>query len=412
MELLFGSDIMDRYTASGDYELEKKVNEVIELIKNEIIDHAHPKSIIIKGSFGKGEITVLNEDQLKFLSDCEIVIKNNRFNACDLSKLAQCLSQKTGLSIEIGDIELELKFCLFLNLKSRILPTIDNYELEYGSKVIYGENFLSSMPKLNSEDISTWEGIRLILNRMIESSCHFSSKYFNNYPSEFEERVLFFWINKILLACQDALLILAKQYHYSYRTRNKNFQKIYPKCFKLFDDQIPNFLLLTKKATAYKLNPKEMYSKNVIDFWFDVAKIADDVFRYLIYKDLGLKFDSYKMFPNAYLSHPYIRKEYYRGLSPNPIYQNLRSSVKMWTLDRHLPTLKMMAINMTPWLHLVYSSIPLVYFSLSRNGSVDSSLLEKVKYNLSIFKKYRQFELNSWDHVNEELFKRWTYVCY
>ena len=155
-----------------------------------------------------------------------------------------------------------------------------------------------------------------------------------------------------------------------------------------------------------------MYSNNVIEFWFDVSRIADNVFRYLIYKEFGLKFNSYAMFQNAYLSHPYIRKKYYRGLSPNPIYQNLRSSVKTWIFDRHLPTLNLMTRIMTPWLHLVYSSIPLFYFSLSRNGSIDPSLLEKVKYNLSIFNKYSQFELNSWDHVNEELFKQWICVCF
>ena len=50
-----------------------KVGEIVVALKEEIISSIHPKSIILSGSFGKGEVTVIEGKKggLKFLSDCE-----------------------------------------------------------------------------------------------------------------------------------------------------------------------------------------------------------------------------------------------------------------------------------------------------------------------------------------------------
>jgi hypothetical protein len=58
-----------------DPKLNEKVAKVIEELKEEIISHLHPESIIITGSFGRGEATVVEEDgKLNFLSDCEVIL--------------------------------------------------------------------------------------------------------------------------------------------------------------------------------------------------------------------------------------------------------------------------------------------------------------------------------------------------
>jgi len=406
MEKSSGSETMSRYTASNDPEIERKVNKIVETIKDEIIRSVHPKSIILKGSFGRGEASVVEDDgKLKFLSDCEvIVIPKKRIKRGELSRLSRELTQRTGLKVEIAGIELELKFCLPLHLWNRIPPTIDNYELKRGSKVIYGENFLERLPNFKAEDIPVWEGIRLMLNRMIESSQYFSIDYLNKYPSKEAEQNLFFWTNKMLLACQDALLILAKRYHYSYKVRNEIFQEIFLKNFEDLYEQIPNFLPLTVKATEYKLNPKKMYYEDVVEFWFEVAEITDKVFRYVIEKNMGITFDSYVEFQEKYLKHPHIRKKYYRGLSPSVIYQNLRSFVKILVLTHRIPPIKLMLKPRIPWTHLVYSMIPIVYFSKSPNSEVNKSVLEMARRVLFISKNEEDIE--------KELFNMWYAICY
>lgn len=415
MEKSSGSETMSRYTASNDPEIERKVNKIVETIKDEIIRSVHPKSIILKGSFGRGEASVVEDDgKLKFLSDCEvIVIPKKRIKRGELSRLSRELTQRTGLKVEITDIELELNFCIALHLWNRILPTIDNYELKHGSKVIYGENFLERLPNFKADKISIWEGIRLMLNRMIESLQYFSLEYLDEYPSKEEEHNLFFWTNKIILACQDALLILAKKYHYSYKVRNETFQEIFPKHFKALDRQIPNFLPLTVKATEYKLNPKEIYSKGVVEFWFDVAEITDRIFRYIIEKDMGITFNSYIEFQEKYLNHPYIRKKYYRGLSPNTIYQNLRSAVKILVLGHKVPSIKLIRKNMIPWTHIVYSMIPIAYFGLSKNDRINEAYFERVREIISWFKGLKEPKRNSSDEcIKEQVPNLWYYICY
>jgi len=397
-----------------DARAKEKIREVVEVIKEEIIRELQPKSIFLKGSFGRDEVSVkFDNDLVIFLSDYEvIVIPNRSIKRQKVKKLSENLTKKLGLKVEIATIEPELKFCITTRLWNKILPTIENYELKYGSKVIYGENFLERLPNFKAEDIPMWEGIRLMLNRMIESLQYFSIDYLNKYPSKEAEQNLFFWTNKIILACQDALLILAKRYHYSYKVRNETFQEIFPKHFKALDRQIPNFLPLTVKATEYKLNPKEIYSKDVVEFWFDVAEIIDRIFRYIIEKDMGITFNSYIEFQEKYLNHPYIRKKYYRGLSPNTIYQNLRSAAKILALGHKVPSIKLMRKNMIPWTHIVYSMIPIAYFGLSKNDRINEAYFERIREIISWFKGLKEPKRNSSDECIKEVLNLWYYICY
>ena len=419
MEKSSGSEIMERYTALNDPEMEREINEMIEMIKDEIVKSIHPKSIILKGSFGRGEISVLMDKKLKFLSDCEVIVIPNKWKKRgDLARLSRELTQKSGLKVEIADIELELKFCIALHLWARIRTTIDDYELKYGSKVIYGVDFLEKLPNFKAKDIPIWEGIRLMFNRMIESLHFFSMDYLDEYPPKEEEYTLFFWINKVILACQDVLLIHAKKYQYSYKVRNEIFQEIFPKQFRALEEQIPKFLSLTVNATEYKLNSNKLYTKNVVEFWFEVAEITDKIFRYVIEKDMGITFDSYTEFQEKYLRHPYIKNKYYRGLSPNSIYQNLRSAVKMWTFGHKIPTIKLMQKCLIPWLHVVYSMIPGVYFSrlnLLKNNKITYNP-EKSEYNLAFLKvsnlQDKNDAIGKWNYLEKQINDLWYVMCY
>ena len=384
-----------------------EVVKIVETLKEEIISNFHPKSVILSGSFGKGEATVIeNDGYLQFLSDCEVIIIPNKyiFNRDKIKQFHESFFERTGLKVSMGEVMLSV-YLLFPFLNRKLKPTIQNYDLKYGSKVIYGKDYLKRIPNFKFDDIPLWEGIRLLFNRMAEALEHFSFKN----PSE----EMVYWTNKIVLACQDALLISAKKYHYSYKERNVTFQEIFPRHFEALGEQIPNFLPLTVKATEYKLKLNKTYTKNVVEFWFEVAEVTDKVFRYIIEKDRGITFDSYVEFQEKYLKHLYLRKKYYSGLLPNPIYQNLRSGTKMWVFSHKTPTIKLIQRIMVPWAHIVYSMISVLYFGLSKRSGVDKISLQRVMEILSWFKELKdpKYNFSEYEYVKEQVLDWWRCIC-
>jgi len=406
-----------KYTFNGDPVIEKKVNEVIERLTDEIVIHLRPKSIILIGSFGRGEAMVnLNGRELKFISDCDIIVISNKYiSRKTMEKVSFEIAQKTGLETGISGIELSIYFMLSRIFPKIWEPSIDNYEMKYGSRVVYGEDCLQKIPDFKPEDIPLWEGIRLILNRMIESLKSFSTGYLSTSASKEKERNLIFWINKIILACQDALLISIKKYHHSYKIRNDIFQEVFPAYFRELSRELPQFFSLTLQATKCRLNPDEPYSGNILDLWFRTAEICDKVFRYIIEMDTGITFDTYLEFQEKYLVHPHIRRKYYRGLTPFPVYQNLRSMAKMLYCSGRLPRFKSLVRAGTPWTHIIYSTIPLIYFSVSKDGKIDEALLVKAKQRLSLLRKLKPINMGvsrEWEYVKKQILDLWQGMCY
>ena len=100
--------------------INEKVAKIIGELKDELVSQFHPKSIIISGSFGKGEATVIEENgKLKFLSDCEVILIPYKwiFNRGKLEKFEQNFYKRTGLKVEIWGFTLTLY--LFLPFLSK-----------------------------------------------------------------------------------------------------------------------------------------------------------------------------------------------------------------------------------------------------------------------------------------------------
>jgi len=397
----------------------KVVNKAIENIKKQIVDaivrEFDPKSILFIGSFGTNEVAaIMNEEKLKFLSDCEVcIVPNKPISKGSTEKIKSSLSKVTGLELVIA-INPVLKVYSYLSIPRFISrkiwkPSTQKFDLKYGSKVIYGENCLQKIPNFEPKDIPLWEGIRLMFNRMAETL-----KYFSIDSSEVcsgEEQKLIYWISKIIIACQDALLLSIGQYDSSYRIRNNLFQELFPQYFSEFNKELPNFLPLALKATRYKLRPeKGVYKENISKLWFDTVEICDKIFRYVIKKDMGIAFDTYSEFQEQYLKHPKIKNEYNRGTFSSPAYINTKI---LFRFHKFLST-KAITRYGTSWEHLIYSIIPLIYFSLSRSSYIDRSQLEQARITLSLFKKLNQPEkdaLVEWEYIKNQTFNLWHNIC-
>lgn len=397
----------------------KIANEAIENITKQIVDEIvgefHPKSILFIGSFGTNEVAVMmNEEKLKFLSDCEVCIVPNKPISKGLTeKIKSSLSKVTGLELIVA-INPVLKAYSYLPIPQFISqkiwkPSIQKFDLKHGSKIIYGENCLQKIPSFEPKDIPLWEGIRLMFNRMAETL-----KYFSMNSSEVcseEEQKLVYRISKIIIACQDALLLSIGQYDSSYRIRNNLFQELFPQYFSGLNKELPNFLPLALKATRYKLDPKKgIYMESISKLWFDSVEICDRIFRYVIKKDMGIAFDTYSEFQELYIKHAKVKNEYHRGTISSPIYIN----TKILFRSHKFLSSKVIRRYGTSWEHLIYSIIPLIFFSLSRSGYIDRGQLGQARITLSIFKKLNQPHkdaLVEWEYIKNQTFNLWHNIC-
>ena len=382
----------------------KKVVEIVEALKEEIVSNLHPKSIILSGSFGKGEVSVIeNSGNLKFLSDCEVIIIPNKyvFNRDKIEKISDIFYEKTNLKVGISGVILSV-YLLFPFLSRKLKPTMAIYDLKYGSKVIYGKDYLEKIPNFKPGDIPLWEGIRLLFNRMAEALEHFSLENPN------EEVV--FWTDKVILACQDALLLSLGEYHYSYRKRNEMFQSLFPENFEELKKELPNFLNFAIEATERKLN-RAVNIDNQVEYWFDTTKICDIVFRYVIKKDMGIEFNDYLEFQERYMKHPKIRT-YSNGFFSCPIYQNFINTIKMALVYNSFVSFKSLTRIRTPWKHIVYSLIPLIYFNLAKYKGGNKDCLSEINEFLVLFKKEQNADNLNNEYIKKQVLDVWRMVCY
>lgn len=397
--------------AASIIDIDKIIDEINEEIVDIICSEYYPRSVILKGSFGRNEPTYLINDDgtITFLSDYEIEIISVRYLMSRLLS-ANCgmISLKNEkirlLDINLGGIKLSA-YSLFPASYRFLDATMANYDLKYGSKTIYGNNYIENIKDFHPTDIPLWEGIKLIFNRIAEALYYFSIDNISNPPDK-ESENLFFWTNKIILACQDALLILKGYYDPSYERRNKVFQRIYPHNFKDLNEKIPHFLSLTVMATNYKLGSINKYIENIIDFWFEIVEICDLVLRYIMLEGLNIQFNSYIDFQKK-LEHSISKRCI--------IKQNLICIAKIWIRHHKPPAIKFIRSVSIPWVYTVYSSILLIYFGISKNN-VDQHMLKEANRTIELFQGFIPFSTQviplEWEYVKHELISLWSVICY
>lgn len=376
---------MESYLSADNPE----VNRIITDIVTEIVSHFHPRSIIMAGGFGRREGSVFEENgKLKFLSDCEITMMSAKDASREaIGKLSAELYQRTGLEIVLHDSVMLRVITLFpwLNkvLGKAWRPSIHHYDLKHSSLVLYGQNIIKNIPDVSAQDIPLWEGIRLMLNRMAEAL-----KYFPLDNKKRDETI--YWTNKVVIACQDALLLSVKKYHSSYKSRNLMFQELLPEQFGKLNQRLPKFLSLASRATDYKLKPSRgAYSEDLLELWFDTLEICDQVFRYVVQKDVNITFDSYAEFQQKYMVSPKLKGEYYLD------------SISFMKFKNNVATHRK---------HVVYSIIPEVYFACSREGKIDNLSLKHARNIISMFKKMAptvEEPVKEWSYIKDETVKLW-----
>lgn len=312
----------DPYTLLGDKIVEEHIHNIVKCITEHLAEEIKPEAIVLSGSLGRGEATAYQKNgQVNLISDLEIgCIDKNWLKKRHFRKLELFLVKKY-------DIDLTLNFflprrftkCVPVNWAPVGSPlSIDQYELMKAARFIYGPDPRRHGPEVNSDDIPTWEGIRLLFNRMAEVMDAVSL----GMPSG--EKKLKKACNKLLIASGDVILLCARQYHHLYRERMKILKKMLEVrktiCNDLSVDEYESII----RAYASKLYSLANKSLDIEKLITESLSISEKVFKYVIYIDLGFKYSSYQEFCDEYLVHPKI-KEYCRTM---PVLQNAVSLIK------------------------------------------------------------------------------------
>ena len=391
-----GVKTLPKYTSSSDQAVTARVEAAIEKVRDEIAARLKPDSIILIGSFGRGEALVsLEGDSLKFLSDCDIIVISRKLiTRKTLIKLEDKLKRKTSLEVNISGLELSLYFNLAKFFTKIWRPTIDVYDMKYGSRIVYGQNYLERIPDFKPEEIPVWEGVRLVFNRMIESLACLEHSYLLEQPNKEDGQRLLAAAAKMLQACRTALLILNGQYHHQQEVRKQRFEESF---------------------SEYSMEIESLDSRNPLRYWFAAAALTDKILRHILNEDAGLTFRGYDDFYAKFMSSAHIRNRYHRGLSASPLYQNSRSTAKVAFTGRGLPPPGRLLWPRDSWSSIIYATIPLIYFALNEDGSINSALLKKARQNLSLFarlEKEKSDGLLEWRYLKDEALKLRDSYCH
>jgi len=387
---------MGKYTELDSAAVEKTVDDIMTDTTAQLVSNFHPRSIILAGSFARGEATILSQGgELRFLSDCEIVLVANKYISSHqiTKKLDSVTAQESTPKLVIRS-SIALPIYSLIPLASILWkPTIWNYDLKYGSRTLYGENYIEKMPDFNPDRIPAWEGIRLIFNRMAEALMYFPMAEVLATPEQEQETV--FWVTKIILACQDALLITAGRYHFSNRMRNKLFAETFEQCFPELKDKLPQFTPLAAKATNYKLRQENFWT-NARELWFDAAVICDAVLKYLLRQHMNIDFDDYLELPEKF--------------GKQPILQSMMALARRFSTRSLILALPSVVRAGGPWVRFLYPAIALAYFSLPQHGVVNKSLLKGVRNTVSLFSQMKPIHddpLEEWQYLKDEVYNLW-----
>jgi len=278
---------MGIYTINNDPAVDQIIQNVLDMVVEGILDligKHYVQSIVLTGGFGRGEGGVYQDKhgyQLVNDLDFEIFIKKRYYYiikkkySFPLKKLCDDL-QSHARGIKQIDINITNSWLY------RFVPNlVFYYEIKNGYKTVYGNiNLPKIMPCLNAENLPIFDGTNYFRTRgsgMLLSAIYFltnsldSPKIRENFQIE---------IQKACLAMGDALLLLDKQYHYSYQERLRRIKN-----FKSNNEVVPEHLLkkiieLYCWGSERKLKPLFEWTGNeaMVEKWFEVREIFGEFF--------------------------------------------------------------------------------------------------------------------------------------
>jgi hypothetical protein len=310
----------ETFVVSGDRRVNAYVASIVHSLAERILEVITPISIILYGSFGRGEGTVRYQGgAFKIISDFEIgIVSRNVFRLSAIRKLNRNLLEE-GADVTLSFL-LPKRFTTLVTsnwaLPSKF-PTLEQYELLSGLRVLYGVDPRPNRIIASSSSIMPWDALRLVFNRVAELLASLIETF--STPQILKPS------NKLLIACGDAALILVKAYHYSYQERSLRLQSI-------LDGVPPESWPLdvnwdcVMDAYRWKLNPTRERAA-VVPLQVLIWEILVPILRFYTKEVFGWTFQDIEDFHEQYLNSPML--EYCsRSFAGHPFLQSALIAIK------------------------------------------------------------------------------------
>jgi len=399
---------MGKYTVNDNPIIDQVIQGHMQRIVTEITSRMKPDSIILRGSFGRGEGSVMMRDgNLHFLSDYEIdVTTKSPFYRSLFARLTKELSEEFGMPAGIRWMRPD---CL---IRDRIGPfpigeakaTISLYEFRYGSQVLWGRDLFSLSPPINPNQIDLKSGLMLLLNRMAESMFYMSLN--DDYVDD--EGLIYYWINKTILACAETLLLLWNQYHYSYRERGNRFQKLPQDKLNIFDENATLMKSMVMNATQFKLKPSlELYPLTAKETWLQVLPLCEASLKHMVEEITKKHWKGLSNYPVIYLDNAAEKPN--NNSDRFSFLLNLHQAYKAFRGNRWPRILT----NKHHSYDIVYSAVPLVFLSYGPQKNREIlQLARELIGELCTLKPSSPNLDEEWDYLRKQLADLWKVYCY
>ncbi len=398
---------MGRYTALDDPIVDQIIESHLQKIVRAIRTRIEPRAIVLRGSFSQGEGSVIVEgNRLRFLSDYELMAisrhyRHRRWLRTVARQMSAQLEVETCIS-RVHPYNIQRNSLGNLPIAGTARPTIAMYEVQNGGRTLYGEHLVNRGPVIDPSTLDIWPGLRLLLNRMAESL-----DYLRQADMDWKGLR---WISKTILSCADAILIVNRQYHFSYAERGRRFANLMPKLDTVIG-RVKCMPDLVRRATAFKLRPAiDQYMEPLPELWRQVKQICSATLEYVIDKYLGFSYSDYGEFPQLYLNRLAQNKiaNNQRSLLPVTFLQNLVLGVKFLRARRR-PPLGLFIDSPYPAYQIVYSVVPLVFVG------GDKQVLQEARRWLGRVIRLdppRAEDQEEWAYVRKSTLQAWKDLCY
>ncbi|MFQ6080471.1 MAG: hypothetical protein ACE5OW_02245 [Candidatus Bathyarchaeia archaeon] len=367
--------------------LERVANELIRSIKG-------VESIVLCNSHARGEPTALSD------YDLEVIIKTPLLPIYlpKIKRLEKELNKKIGVKIKIGPNS--------VFLMKRAPRNAFFYDLKFGGKVLYGKNLLTLIPINRGHEVEKSSCVEFLFNLLVEFVSNLDVGFFFRKLRKEEEEKLTYTCSKMFLGCCAGLLILKGMYKSTYQQRVTLFTRIFRKEFPLLYEKVPEFLHYVNASYEYRSKCSFLGTISPLDFWFLTRYYFGKILVYCLRNtmDLGLESGDWIRICEEFLSKSYL-----------PIFNNLQFFILVSLLEeKHEKVSPFVVFSRRPVAKSFQSALLLTTFSISREGSIDGSM---IKHAYDLVKGYMPARLRGssdrrvWNKLRKWLISYYNYAC-
>ena len=365
---------MGQYTILDDPAADAAVQRVLDVVVKDVraLLGDRLQAVVLTGGYGRGQGGVCKDGaSYRLVNDLDLMVfvrgyLSERARARLNHQLEALGRRLTPMASGIKQIDLAVANTLALHFAPNLVV---HYEVAHGHQIIYGALDLRKiMPRYDPRKLDPIDGAIYFYSRgsgLLLPALYFATGNLDN--PEFQQNFQI-EIQKACQAMGDALLLLTRQYHCSYRERLARFQRLNAQSVL---PQMPEGLLdrvtpLYEWATRKKLQPYFEWEgeHEMVGQWFRVREVFGDFFRWHESVRLGRDFDSW----TAYSDH--IRE---RGMG-EPLSIRLRAMVRS-VLGRIASPSRQLTLRTTR--RYLLSVMPLLLFALRPDLSVNQDAISR-----------------------------------